>query len=44
MNTPQWFNGPVTNPASGNFGKIASGATSQSNLPRFVQIALKLTF
>lgn len=44
MNTPQWFNGPVTNPGSGNFGKIASGATSQSNLPRFVQIALKLTF
>ena len=44
MNTPQWFNGPVTNPASGNFGKIAAGATSQSNLPRFVQVALKLTF
>jgi hypothetical protein len=44
MNTPQWFNGPVTNPASGNFGRIAAGATSQSNLPRFVQVALKLTF
>ncbi|MFN7927689.1 MAG: TonB-dependent receptor [Blastocatellia bacterium] len=44
MNTPQWFNGPVTNPASGNFGKIAAGATAQSNLPRFVQLALKLTF
>ena len=44
MNTPQWFNGPVTNPASGNFGRIGQGATSQSNLPRFVQLALKLTF
>lgn len=44
MNTPQWFNGPVTNPASGNFGRIAGGATSQSNLPRFVQLALKLNF
>jgi hypothetical protein len=28
MNTPQWFNGPVTNPASGNFGSIGQGATS----------------
>ena len=44
MNTPQWFNGPVTNPASGNFGRIAQGATAQSNLPRFVQLALKLNF
>jgi Carboxypeptidase regulatory-like domain/TonB dependent receptor-like, beta-barrel len=44
MNTPQFFNGPVTNPASGNFGKIGDGATSQSNLPRFVQLALKLNF
>ncbi len=44
MNTPQFFNGPVTNPASGNFGKIGGGATSQSNLPRFVQLALKLNF
>jgi Carboxypeptidase regulatory-like domain/TonB dependent receptor len=44
MNTPQFFNGPVTNPASGNFGRIGQGATSQSNLPRFVQLALKLNF
>jgi hypothetical protein len=44
MNTPQFFNGPVTNPGSGNFGKIGGGVQSQTNLPRFVQFALKLNF
>ncbi len=44
MNTPQFFAGPETNPASGNFGKIGGGVKSQTNLPRFVQFALKLNF
>lgn len=34
------FNGPDTNPVSNNFGRI----TSQSNLPRTIQLALRLTF
>jgi len=34
------FNGPETNPTSGNFGRI----TSQANLPRTFQLALRLTF
>ena len=32
------FNGPETNPTSGNFGRI----TSAANLPRAVQLALRL--
>lgn len=44
FNTPQFFNGPETNPASGNFGKIGGGVRAQTNLPRFVQFALKLNF
>jgi hypothetical protein len=32
------FNGPDTNPTSGNFGRI----TSAANLPRAVQLALRL--
>ena len=32
------FNGPDTNPTSGNFGRI----TSASNLPRTYQLALRL--
>ncbi len=44
FNTPQFFNGPETNPASGNFGKIGGGVRSQTNLPRFVQLALKINF
>ena len=31
------FNGPETNPTSGNFGRI----TSAANLPRAVQLALR---
>jgi hypothetical protein len=44
FNTPQFFNGPETNPASGNFGKMGGGVRSQTNLPRFVQLALKINF
>jgi hypothetical protein len=32
------FNGPETNPTSGSFGRI----TSAANLPRAVQLALRL--
>ena len=42
-NTPQFFNGPILDVNSGNFGRI-SGALDQSNLPRFVQLSLKLQF
>jgi hypothetical protein len=42
-NTPQFFNGPVTDVNNGNFGRI-SGAMDQSNLPRFIQFSLKLRF
>src|SRR5579885_37230 len=42
-NTPQFFNGPVLDVNSGNFGRI-SGAMDQSNLPRFIQLSLKLLF
>ncbi len=34
------FNGPNTDPVNANFGRI----TSQSNLPRTTQLALRLTF
>ncbi len=34
------FNGPDVNPINQNFGRI----TSQSNLPRTIQVALRLTF
>ncbi|MBO0799674.1 MAG: hypothetical protein J2P31_12710, partial [Blastocatellia bacterium] len=44
FNTPQFFNGPETNPASVNFGKIGDGVRSQTNLPRFLQLALKIDF
>jgi outer membrane receptor protein involved in Fe transport len=44
FNTPQFFNGPETNPASANFGKMGGGVRSQTNLPRFVQLALKINF
>jgi hypothetical protein len=44
FNTPQFFNGPETNPASANFGKMGDWVRSQTNLPRFVQLALKINF
>ena len=43
LNSPQFFSGPVTSVTSGNFGRI-SGAMDQSNLPRFIQLSLKLQF
>jgi hypothetical protein len=43
FNSPQFFSGPVTSVTSGNFGRI-SGAMDQSNLPRFIQLSLKLQF
>jgi hypothetical protein len=42
-NTPQFFSGPVTDVNNGNFGRI-SGAMDQSNLPRFIQLSMKLRF
>jgi outer membrane receptor protein involved in Fe transport len=44
FNTPQFFIGPETNPASANFGKIGGGVRTQTNLPRFIQLALKINF
>jgi hypothetical protein len=43
FNSPQFFSGPVTTVTSGNFGRI-SGAMDQSNLPRFIQLSMKLNF
>jgi hypothetical protein len=43
LNSAQFYNGPVTDATNGNFGRIA-GATTQSNLPRFIQFSLKLQF
>jgi hypothetical protein len=43
FNSPQFFSGPVTSVTSGNFGRI-SGAMDQSNLPRFIQLSMKLQF
>jgi hypothetical protein len=43
FNSPQFFSGPVTTVTSGNFGRI-SGAMDQSNLPRFIQLSMKLQF
>jgi len=42
-NTPQFFSGPVTDINNPNFGRIA-GAMDQSNLPRFIQLSMKVTF
>ncbi|WP_165420146.1 hypothetical protein [Edaphobacter modestus] len=42
-NTPQWYNGPVTDSTSSNFGRIA-GVSDQFNLPRVIQIAGKFLF
>lgn len=43
FNTPQFFGGPNTDVNNANFGRI-SGYTDQSNLPRFVQLSMKLQF
>jgi len=42
-NTPQFFNGPINDVNNGLFGRI-SGAQTQTNLPRFVQLSLRLQF
>jgi hypothetical protein len=43
FNSPQFFNGPVSDVNNPNFGRIA-GAMDQSNLPRFIQLSMKLRF
>ena len=42
-NTPQFFNGPINDVNSGLFGRI-SGAQAQTNLPRFIQLSMRLQF
>src|SRR5882672_11030071 len=42
-NTPQFFNGPIMDVNNGKFGRIA-GAVAQSNLPRFIQLSMRLQF
>jgi hypothetical protein len=42
-NTPQFFNGPIMDVNNGQFGRIA-GAVAQSNLPRFIQLSMRLQF
>ncbi|MBI3696501.1 MAG: carboxypeptidase regulatory-like domain-containing protein [Acidobacteria bacterium] len=42
-NTPQFFNGPITDVNNGLFGRLA-GAVIQSNLPRFIQLSMRLQF
>ena len=42
-NTAQFYGGPEMNINSPNFGRIA-GAVSQTNLPRFIQLSLKVEF
>jgi hypothetical protein len=45
FNTPQWFSAPgaCNSPSASCFGKIANFQT-QTNLPRQIQLAGKLTF
>ncbi len=43
FNSPQFFGGPINDVNNANFGRIA-GAMEQSNLPRFVQVSMKLRF
>jgi hypothetical protein len=42
-NTAQFFNGPITDVNNGLFGRLA-GAVTQSNLPRFIQLSMRLQF
>ncbi|MEZ2347991.1 carboxypeptidase regulatory-like domain-containing protein [Terriglobus sp. RCC_193] len=45
FNSPQFFNGPTSDVNSGNFGKLlGAGSGDQSNLPRFVQLSMKVEF
>ena len=43
FNSPQFFSGPIDDVNNANFGRV-SGAMDQSNLPRFVQLSMKLQF
>jgi Carboxypeptidase regulatory-like domain/TonB dependent receptor len=43
FNSPQFFSGPIDDVNNANFGRI-SGAMDQSNLPRFVQLSMKIQF
>jgi len=43
FNSPQFFSGPIDDVNNPNFGRIA-GAMDQSNLPRFIQLSMKLRF
>lgn len=43
FNSPQFFGGPQTGVTNGLFGRI-SGNSDQSNLPRFIQLSMKLQF
>jgi hypothetical protein len=43
FNSPQFFSGPINDVNNANFGRI-SGAMDQSNLPRFIQLSMKLQF
>jgi hypothetical protein len=42
-NSAQFFGGPVVDINSANFGRI-SGTADQSNLPRFIQLSMKMKF
>ncbi|MCC6391527.1 MAG: carboxypeptidase regulatory-like domain-containing protein [Bryobacterales bacterium] len=42
-NTVQFFNGPITDVNNGLFGRLA-GAVTQSNLPRFIQLSMRVQF
>ena len=42
-NTPQFFNGPITDVNNGQFGRVA-GAVAASNLPRFIQLSMRFQF
>jgi hypothetical protein len=43
FNSPQFFGGPISDVNNANFGTIA-GAMDQSNLPRFIQLSMKVSF
>ncbi|MGH9666796.1 MAG: hypothetical protein ACRD9L_20425, partial [Bryobacteraceae bacterium] len=43
FNSPQFFGGPQTTVTNGLFGRM-SGNSDQSNLPRFIQLSMKLQF
>lgn len=44
LNHPQWQDGYDAGPQDSTFGEISRGPSNQSNLPREVQIAVKLSW